>query len=170
MVLRYADDFLIPCDDEEACWTADSIVRDILAEIGLEVPAVGGSTSKTQICDPKTPVEFLGLSMELNDGGKYVLLITEEQLHHIGNEIGVLSDVNFLYKNSVDILNLAKLVSNTIAGYRSSYSAAENFSKLESRLDGAKTDVFTSLFKDIFGEAAVKSLTTKQRSLLLLSD
>ena len=64
-LVRYADDFVIMCDSEDACFAAENIVQIVLSEdLGLELHPE--KTRRVELTDGKEGFDFLGLYIPAN--------------------------------------------------------------------------------------------------------
>ena len=163
-LVRYADDLLVFADSEQACKEIQELTDYELAKLGLSL-----SPSKTEICAPEQPVEFLGLELGLKTGtNKYVLTVSEKQLAKIREEFVKLHDIDYLCSKKLDAHALAKRLSNMANGYRVAYGVADNYSHFENLIEHWHQNCFTKVYSSIFGRAAIERLTPQQRRFLMI--
>ena len=147
-MVRYADDLIVLCSSHDECLDVDSFCRNALDKRGLKIPPIS-ETGKTQVYAPSQTAEFLGLGL-IPDGKKYKLDLTTEQKEKIRRRILQFSSVTYLADNRVNIFNFGRKLDGVIAGYLGSYSCCASFNDLEKTLDGLRSKVTRTLFKDTF--------------------
>lgn len=124
----------------------------------LELPVLG-TQGKTQIAEPDEPIDFLGLALQRDVAGRYRLIITPKQLDRIRQELGRFHDVKRLARDGINIIDLGKMVTNSVGGYRSAYSCAQNTAQLDRVLDGCQKAIVRRILTNAFGEKAVQGLS-----------
>lgn len=169
-LVRYADDFVVFVREERDCHEVDRLARDVLGELGFEIPELGDASGKTMLCQPNESVEFLGMALTPEPGGNYSLKITLHQLEKIRRRLNQLKDLEYLRSQKINMINLTRLLENRIGGYRSAYAKAANLEDLNAILEKARKEVLTNIFVTIFGGDAVTNLTTSQKQFLSLED
>lgn len=169
-LIRYADDFIAFADNEEQCKKINSLARDILGEMGFEIPEIGDAKGKTRICSPDESIDFLGLAISPLPNRKYDLRITKQQLGKISEDLFRFKDLDHVRQENLNVMDLSGVLERKIGGYRSAYpnSIIANANELASILDRAMTEVFINVFTKIFGHEAVSQLTRTQRDFLCL--
>ncbi|MBT9288038.1 reverse transcriptase domain-containing protein [Prosthecodimorpha staleyi] len=162
-MVRYADDFIVLCSTEVECRAAHEHATSILSAIGLSLPELGRSESKTSIADPFCPVEFLGLELRRKRSDDYSLVITSTQIEKIRNRINDYSNVDFLLKQKITFFQIIQRVQDMAIGYKSAYACASNFDEIEKFLADAPYAVVRALFRHSFGPDALDKLRVRQR-------
>lgn len=165
-LVRYADDFIAFAKSEDECRRIDELARSLLYPLGLTLPPLADSGSKTFIADPQTDIEFLGLALTYQRDGTYKLVITKDQLHKISRDLGNMISIDGLLKQSLDITTMEKKIDDKIGGYRAAYSCAHNADELDRLLKKFRTSALRTVYVDAFGEQAVQRLTYKHRRFL----
>jgi len=162
-MVRYADDFIVLCSTKAECKAAHEQATTILSTIGLSLPELGQSESKTSIADPLCPVEFLGLELRRKRSDDYSLVITSTQIDKIRNRMHEYSNVDFLLKQKISFFQLMQRVQDVAIGYKSAYACASNFDEIEKLLADAPYKVVQALFRHSFGADALDKLSFRQR-------
>jgi RNA-directed DNA polymerase len=166
IAVRYADDLIAFAPTYEDCLAIDDLVRKELAKLALEIHPLGASDSKTVICAPSEPVEFLGLALSAKSGGGYELILTEKQLEKIRRRINVWKDLDHAIKSGIQFSDLRARIDSTTSGYEAAYSGAANIDALDAILNVSTVAILKSILARIFGIDRVNKLPPKQRQFL----
>ena len=119
--VRYADDLVFFSKSARASAEIHDFCRSHLQLQGLRIPEPGDRMSKTKIVSPEKAVEFLGISIDRLDGGKYVAKIPKDQRSAIRESILQFADIDYLSKNQITIKNYAQKLFSTVIGYEAAY-------------------------------------------------
>jgi RNA-directed DNA polymerase len=168
-MVRYADDFVVFAESRDECLHIDSLVRKLLAPLGLTVPDIGAENSKTVIARPEEDIEFLGLVLSAEPNGGYHLSISDPQLEKVKRELNKLKDVDLLVRERINITKVTNRIENKIAGYLSAYHDASNTNDLRVILDESRSQILRSIFVRAFGELAVQKLSRNMCKFLCLT-
>lgn len=162
-MVRYADDLVIFTESEDDCRKAEALVRSQLEMLGLRL-----SCTKSYVCAPDEPVEFLGMELGLGNNGRYQLAVSSEQMKAIRYAFTRYHDVTILNKDGLDASKLHRKLEQMRVGYSVAYGAADNFKELDEKLHAWATNCIRRVYTSIFTPAAIASLSTAQKRFLLI--
>lgn len=166
-MVRYADDLVFFFKTRRECTAAEGQVRELLAELGHEIPNAGVENSKTQICAPQTPVEFLGIELvhtRLADG--YVSRVPKATLNRIREDILSKGSLAQCMKDKMDIVDLARQLTSTRVGYSGHYRRAENWPQVSRAIREACRGTFYQVLSELLGAEAMQSLSAEGAQFL----
>lgn len=141
--IRYADDLIFFCSNEEDCTNVHDFCKSSLCEYGLEIPDIG--TVKTRIYNPSETADFLGMGI-VNQGTGYAVEITGKQIEKIKADFNQDSSIKELVKQNITITKLTQRLRSRISGYLNAYEYADNIKSFEIALNSFKL----AIVKDIF--------------------
>ena len=163
-LVRYADDLIILGESMAQCQQIQDFTVSELKKLGLKV-----SETKTMICSPAEPVEFLGMDLGLRPGSnKYCLTISDERMKEIRTAFARYHDWTVADGEGLDVAKLFRRLNQMKGGYGAAYGAADNITDLNERLGQWVEDCATKIYGSIFGADVVRRLDQKKRAFLML--
>ena len=163
-MVRYADDLILLARSRGECEGAAALVETELAKLGLKL-----SIEKTEIHDPSSAVEFLGMELRLSKGSQnYELVVSDEQIYKIRDGFRALHNWDAASKDGLDITKLLRRLEQMKAGYASAYDAADNSKILNEKLERWAQECAKKVYSSIFGPERVSALTDRQKQFLHL--
>ena len=163
-MIRYADDLLVLASSGQECEAIQEITITELDKLKLTI-----SPTKTEICEPDQPVEFLGMELGLRPGtSTYGLTISTKQTAKVKEEFTKYHDIEFCLSNRLNIATLLHRLQNMQAGYKIAYGVADNRDAFYDLLGQWTTNCATKLYSSIFSPSAISRLTLSQRRFLML--
>lgn len=147
-VLRYADDLICFATSEAEARDHEAFCLNELATIKLLIPALG-TDSKSQIYDPTTPAEFLGVEIAPKAAAGYEIRIANAQMSSIKNVLYQLGSIRELRKMDLDITKFGNSLSSRIAAYEAAYSFCANSGDLSQRLADWSNAIREGVAKDL---------------------
>jgi RNA-directed DNA polymerase len=128
--IRYVDDLIVFERDEAECHRTKEVIEKELDKIGLAIPGIGQTNSKTEIIGPSDEVIFLGLSIYQQKNGMYAKRIPQDAFDKIEETLDKeVSFSNFELRGHWTSRNFPKYVNwfeNMKAGFRAAYADANN--------------------------------------------
>lgn len=165
-MVRYADDLVLFFETKELAERGQELVKTLLKEIELTIPEIA-SGSKTEIVSSSDSLHFLGREIVyLGSQNSYVAKIASKQIDKIKSRLS--NDFSFDYrvKSKHNFQDTIVDLSKSISAYFGIYSDAYNYKQFEEDLRGHARTIIVTLFKDIFGQEALSSLTLEGRKFL----
>jgi RNA-directed DNA polymerase len=161
-MIRYADDLLLFFDSKDEAKRGERLTEQLLARSELTL-----AVSKTQICGPHDPVDFLGREIVFLDReSQYVSRISRLQIRKIRDRLeeeysysNRLKRRSTLHATSVDL-------SRSISAYLGIYHDAYNYAVLDAEMRGAMRSILSDLYGDVFGKDALERLDEAGRDFL----
>lgn len=144
--VRYADDLIFFSQSETECHDIASQCKNMLAKLGLEIPAIGPD-SKSSLHAPHDPVEFLGLSLAPASGG-YTLSLSSKQRDRIRNEMLALGSIDELVSRRLKLSDIGRVIAAKKAGYLAAYDVCNNLAELEHDLIDMTHKVLRKIYVD----------------------
>lgn len=145
-MIRYADDLIAFANDETECKKIHEYCKEQLAKLFLDIHDIDRkNNSKTSIAGPNQDIEFLGLTLSPRESG-YEIIVSRGQIGKIKTKLHEFSNLNYCFKNEVNLSNIAHKLDSKIAGYIDAYSSAENKKQLEDILLSCRKQVLKDLF------------------------
>lgn len=136
-VLRYADDLIFFAANEAEARKLHIFCSEELEKIKLLIPALvegSGGKTKTNIYDPTTPADFLGVELAPATGNSYQIRLTQNQFNKIKEALYYLSDLSELKRRNLNIARFGNSLSSRVESYSSTYGFCANHARLESSL------------------------------------
>lgn len=165
-MVRYADDIVLFFNSKEGAQAGQKLVKELLQHIQLSIPEIADG-SKTMIIARSDPLTFLGREIvHLGSENAFVARVAAKQIEKIRS--GLFEDFSFEHRakagnNFQDtIVDLSKSVS----AYLGIYKDAHNYKHFEQDLRGQARAIIIKIFKDLFGQQALSSLTAEGRKFL----
>jgi RNA-directed DNA polymerase len=164
--IRYADDLVLFFEHKDEAISGEAVIRDELQRIQLTIPAIADG-SKTEIVSSSQPLFFLGREIvHLDSEGSFVARVPKKQIEKI--KARLLEDFSLekrlkFGKNFQDtMIDLSK----SISAYLGIYKDAYNYAVFEGELRGQVRMIIAKIFRDIFGERSLSTLTGDSRKFL----
>ena len=165
-LVRYADDLVVFASSRGECESIRELAETELKKLTLQL-----SPQKTEIAEPREPVEFLGMELGLKgDTSTYCLIVSKRQMQKIRESFTSLHDLDFAMSKGLDFARLLRRLSNMKTGYRTAYGVADNFAVLDEQLTRWAQNCVLRIFSSMFGVPAVDQLTPRQRAFLMLRE
>lgn len=142
--IRYADDLIFLCENEEACLQAAAFCKTEFNRIGLDVPALVPG-SKSIIYRPEHPAEFLGLELALAPAG-YQLRLAGDQLLRLKQEILGFGNIKQLLHRNITLRTLGQSIASKRDGYLSAYDLCTNINEVELELEKASQKALRAVY------------------------
>ena len=163
-LVRYADDLIVLASSEDECKNIEAFTRAELFKLGLKV-----SETKTEICSPETPVEFLGMELGLDPRtSKYRLTISSAQMAKIKERFTVYHCYGYAIKEHLTLPDLLQRLDNMKSGYRAAYRSAHNFDDFQMRMEQWVENCVRAVYSSIFGKEVINSLQADKRRFLMI--
>jgi RNA-directed DNA polymerase len=163
-LVRYADDLIVLAGSHAECEQIMDMTITELSKLKLNI-----NPSKTVICSPEEPVEFLGMELGLKAGtSTYCLRVSELQMEEIRKAFTCYHDWEFAYKKGLDVAKLFRRLDNMRGGYKVAYGVADNFKELDQRLDRWAENCAKKIYTSIFGPHVLENLTSRQKAFLMM--
>lgn len=157
--VRYADDLIFMANSEQECVEIHELCKRELDKIGLSIQPIG--TDKTKILGPKSPVEFLGITIGMH-GQKYVPLVSKKKTANMKAELLRLANFTELERENISVSNLMQSLNGKIAGWNSTYEFCANNHEVSEFLETYRIKVIERVFVEGLGV----SLTNRTKRFL----
>jgi hypothetical protein len=142
--VRYADDLIFLCADENECNQVAAFCKSEFNKIGLDVPALGIG-SKSVIYPPGHPAEFLGLELAPKVGG-YELRLADAQLLRLKQELLGYSNIKQLLSRNITLRTLGQSIAAKRDGYLGAYDMCANFENVQLELRKAEHKALRTVY------------------------
>lgn len=163
-MVRYADDLVVFASSEGECRSIQDLAIKELEKLQLSL-----SEAKTMICPPEQPVDFLGMELSpKKDGSGYALRISDKKVARIKERFTIFHDLSYVLSRDMNVLEMFRYLEQMRDGYKVAYGAAENYFSFGVQLDKWVSNCAVSVYKAIFGSAAVSKLTTRHKTFLMM--
>ncbi|MCE4225878.1 hypothetical protein HCU64_19170 [Methylobacterium sp. C25] len=165
-MIRYSDDIILFFPNRSEALLGLNQVKEELSKIALEIPEIGNS-SKTELCTPDQPVDFLGRSIVYRSrSNAYEAIIGKSQINKILNNLKTDYRYNSTKTKDMNISKFMQNLNQSINSYLGIYKDAANFIDFRARL-GAEVDKITrELFVELFGTEAISQLDERKRQFI----
>lgn len=165
-LIRYADDFVIFGKSEGDCWKYYNDTKNVLSEIGHEIPKVE-ENSKTIIREPNQPIDFLGLEITPNDKGiGYRINVPKAAFDEVKSRLQPFREFETAFHKYREFSRVIKKINNVIEGYINVYKMANNFNAFSDFAENCKLKTVRGLLISTFGKNIFSSLDAKRREFL----
>lgn len=164
-ILRYADDIICFCDNEQECITAKNIIEKELKRLELSIPSLGDTNSKTAIHSPEEPVIFLGVEV-YRQKDKYNKKIPIKTWNKAIEKVRQHSSLEKNVKNGYTLSTTMKRLSDITSGYSSAFASCTNLSSLEDLLKKEAEKVKLQLLNEIFGPDIISNLNEDEKAFI----
>lgn len=159
-MVRYADDFVILCDNENECKEALDLVTKLLAAKEHTVPPLGPH-SKTVVYSPDQSVEFLGFDISPAKNA-YTLVAPQgvfERVNELCNPFENYADCKAEWKTLARAL---QSLNTKLFSFTNSYRIAANFDALRTHANNRKRQTVTDLLASILEVRAIPTLSPEK--------
>jgi predicted DNA-binding protein YlxM (UPF0122 family) len=165
-MVRYADDLVLFFESKGEATKGQQIVKDLLQRIQLTIPEIADG-SKTSIVSHSEPLSFLGREIVyLGSEKSFVARVGNKQIKKINSRL----TKDFSFKERIQKGNTLQDtivdLSKSISAYLGIYKDAHNYKQFENELRGQARAIILQLFKDLFGQQALSSLTKDGQKFL----
>lgn len=168
-IIRYADDLILFGDSKAEVEDGYSFIAAELDKVGHKIPCPGQG-SKTEYVAPKQPVEFLGLEIvHTETAGRYVCRIPKSVRARILSDIAEKSTLAKAIKGGLTFNDVRSRIAGLPSSYASAFHIAEDWHDFAPQVVAACSKALMRLYKDIFGEEAIRGLPDSYRKFLGLS-
>lgn len=165
-MVRYADDLVLFFESKESAKAGQQLVTNLLQRIQLTIPDIADG-SKTSIISHSEPLSFLGREIVyLGSENLFIARVANKQVEKIKSRLcddfsfESLSNAGKTFQDT--IIDLSK----SISSYLGIYKYAHNYKQFEDELRGQARAIIVQLFKELFGQQALSSLTADGRKFL----
>jgi len=162
--LRYADDLIFFGNDRQECEAAADFCLAELRKLGLSIPALDAPDTKSFICAPNAPTEFLGLELSPNKG-TYSLRLSTKQIQSIREDMLRMGSVSHLLSQSITLKNLGQVLAAKGNGFLAAYDVCENLNEVQQNLKDIEQKTLLSIYKNDLG-IETKKLSKEARTFL----
>jgi RNA-directed DNA polymerase len=165
-MIRYADDIALFFENKGDAKNGEAFVREELKRIQLTIPKIADG-SKTEIVSSSNSLFFLGREIvRLGREGCFIARVPDKQIKKI--KASLLEKFSFVQssKSGKNFQDTIVDLSKSISAYLGIYKDAYNYDAFEGELRGHARAIIAKIFKDIFGEESLASLTDDSRKFL----
>jgi RNA-directed DNA polymerase len=142
--IRYADDLIFLCKDEDECKQVATFCKNEFNTIGLDVPPLVPG-SKSVIYRPEHPAEFLGLELAPSTVG-YELRLAEVQLQRLKQELLGYGNIKQLLSKKITLRTLGQSIAAKRDGYLGAYEVCANISDVHLELKKAEYRALRAIY------------------------
>jgi RNA-directed DNA polymerase len=165
-MVRYADDLVLFFDSKDKARHGQELVKSLLKQIQLTIPEIADG-SKTAIVSSDEPLLFLGREIvHLASENAFVARVGNKQIAKIKTRLSDDFSFHKRAKSEKTFQNTIEDLSKSISAYLGIYRDAHNYKHFEGELRGQGRAVILQLFKELFGQKALNSLTIEGRKFL----
>jgi hypothetical protein len=165
-MVRYADDLVLFFHSKEAAEAGQHLVKSILKEIQLAIPEMYDG-SKTKIVSRSDPLDFLGREVVyLGSENTFVARVASNQVAKIKSRLLDEYSLRSQFAAGNNFQDTIVELTKTIAAYLGIYKDAFNYKSFENDLRGHGRSVIMKIFQELFGQDALKSLSSDSRKFL----
>jgi len=165
-MVRYADDLVLFFKSKKCAKAGQKLVKELLDRIQLTIPEIADG-SKTIIVSRSDSLSFLGREIvHLGSENAFVARVAAKQIDKI--KVRLIEEFSFDHRSKLGksfqdtIIDLSK----SISAYLGIYKDAHNYKQFEAELRGQGRAIIVKIFKDLFGQQALSSLTPEGRKFL----
>jgi group II intron reverse transcriptase/maturase len=165
-MVRYADDLVLFFESKQDAIEGQQLVKEALKRMQLTIPEIADG-SKTSIISHETPLEFLG--REIVFKGKtntYVSRIGNKQIEKIKSRLYADYSLAKRLRDKKTFQDTVVDMTKSMSAYLGIYKDAYNYIQFDGDLRGQSRAIIRQLFKDIFGQDALSSLTDDSKKCL----
>jgi RNA-directed DNA polymerase len=164
-MVRYADDIVLFFHTKESAKAGD--VKELLQRIQLTIPEIADG-SKTVIVSRSEPLPLLGREIVYLGGFQhsFVARVATKQIDKIKARLCAEFSFDHRSKSGKNFQGAIVDLSKSISAYLGIYKDAHNYNQLKEELRGQARTIIVKLFKDLFGEQSLSSLTAEGREFL----
>jgi RNA-directed DNA polymerase len=165
-MVRYADDIVLFFRNKEDALDVPKYLKLLLATFELSIPdLVDGS--KTKIVSRSEPLEFLGREIvHIGAINSFVVRVSQRQIDKIKNKLSREFSFSNRLKDESNLQDTIIDLSSSISAYLVIYKDTYNYGSLEGELKGLRRSMITSIFKDLFGNECLLTLSPEGMKFL----
>jgi RNA-directed DNA polymerase len=165
-MVRYADDIVLFFRNKEDALDVPKYLKLLLATFELSIPdLVDGS--KTKIVSRSEPLEFLGREIvHIRAINSFVVRVSQRQIDKIKNKLSREFSFSNRLKDESNLQDTIIDLSSSISAYLGIYKDTYNYGSLEGELKGLRRSMITSIFKDLFGNKCLLTLSPEGMQFL----
>lgn len=168
-MIRYADDIVVLASSRNAALEAGEFVREKLCEYRLSIPDFG-EEGKTKLASKSEPVQFLGREVVFSEKvGKFVQRVPKSKIEKMKTAILELADLDTIISAQSTFPEVANKITQKAVSYIASYSDAHNHVHLKNEMNHARANALRAIYTKIFGDEAVRNLSSKHIQFLGLN-
>jgi RNA-directed DNA polymerase len=169
-IIRYADDIIVFCDNEQECKAAEKLIKELLDKLHLEIPELqSDNKGKTFIVSPNEAALFLGVELKKKKTGGYVKAIPQNSINKLFEKQNRYKDLDFCLEKGFGFPDVVSHFKRKVEGYQASYKGTENLDSFVTDYKKQSEAVVEHLLTSILGGKVVASLDAKKRNFLGLS-
>lgn len=154
-LVRYADDFVILSKSKRRCEELLPMVKYLLQRKNHTL-----QDSKTFICGPDAPVDFLGFEIALSKSGKrYTALVPKRAFDAIERDLrDEFGDFQIVARKHGSFSQAVSKINATVNGFVNVYRYANNHHALVSHAQNCRRHILQKLLLSVFGHEAMVHL------------
>ena len=123
--------------------------------------------SKTKIVSRSEPLEFLGREIvHIGAINSFVVRVSQRQIDKIKNKLSREFSFSNRLKDESNLQDTIIDLSSSISAYLGIYKDTYNYGSLEGELKGLRRSMITSIFKDLFGNECLLTLSPEGMKFL----
>jgi RNA-directed DNA polymerase len=165
-MVRYADDLVMFFSSKKLAESVQKLVKELLQNIQLTIPEIADG-SKTMIVSRSDSLSFLGREIVyLGSENAFVAKVGTKQIEKITARISEDFSFGHRLQSGKTLQNTIVDLSRSISAYLGIYRDAYNYEQFAEHLRGLARGVVVKIFKDIFGQQTLSSLTADSRKFL----
>ncbi|WP_158035417.1 reverse transcriptase domain-containing protein [Herbaspirillum camelliae] len=162
--VRYADDLIFFGNSRTECEAAAEFCHTELRKLGLSIPALDAPDTKSFICAPAEPTEFLGLELAPHRGS-YSLRLSQKQIQSIREDMLSMGSAANLLSQGITLKNLGQVLAAKSNGFLAAYDLCENVDEVKNNLEDIEQKTLLALYKNDLG-IDTKKLSAEARTFL----
>lgn len=163
-LVRYADDFAILCNSQAECHQVLALVTNLLAKKNHQVPALGPD-SKTVICGPNDPMEFLGFDI-VPDKAKYKIVAPARAMERVDELAKPFCRYSTCQEEWKTFPGALQALNARLSSFANSYRIAANARELSVHAVNRKRQTILRLVEDLFGVKVTETLSPDKLGFL----
>lgn len=165
-MVRYADDLVLFFKSKEKANDGQRLVKTLLKDLQLTIPEILDG-SKTDVVSHTDPLIFLGREIEyLGYENSFVARIGSKQIEKIKTRLSGDYSFKTRLESGNTFQDTVADLSKSISAYLGIYEDAHNYKQFEDDLRGQACAIIVQLFKELFGQEVLNSLTADGRKFL----
>ncbi|WP_159078968.1 reverse transcriptase domain-containing protein [Orrella marina] len=161
--VRYADDLIFMADSEEECRGLLEFCKAEFKNLSLTIPELFPG-SKSEIYEPNSPAEFLGLELTGQDKG-CVLRLSDSQFERIRAELLKYGSIKELLSQGITMKSLGASINAKRNGYLAAYDVCTNITEVTDKLMDIEKKALRNLYREGLG-LDLKVLSAEARTFL----
>jgi hypothetical protein len=161
--VRYADDLIFMADSEEECRGLLEFCKAEFKKLDLTIPELFPG-SKSEIYEPNSPAEFLGLELTGQDKG-CVLRLSDSQFDRIRAELLQYGSIKELLSQGITMKSLGASINAKRNGYLAAYDVCTNITEVTGKLVDIEKKALRNLYREGLG-LDLRVLSAEARTFL----